>query len=84
MLILGWLLAYWFFWMLVGCFVMGMRFPDFFDEFAVECDRPIDDKLALLWNYVTYLTNWPRNYLLRQRFEEDDDDDDDDDATFQN
>lgn len=81
MTLLGWLLAYWAFWMLIGSLIMAMRFDSFFEEFAGYRNEPMDEKFSVLWAYLKYLTLWPRMYYLRCRYE-DDDDDEDDDATF--
>lgn len=76
MAILGWVLAYWAFWMLIGSLVMAVRFPDFLDELAEFREDPLDEQLSLLWGYLHYLTLWPRKYWVRERSEDYDDDED--------
>jgi hypothetical protein len=77
MALIGWLLAYWGLWMVIGSLVMSMRFPDFSEEMAEYRDDPIGEKFVVLWSYLKYLTVWPAKYRLREQAEDDDDDDDD-------
>lgn len=78
MALLGWLLAYWGWWIVLGSIVLIVRFPHYGEELADYVNDPLDEKLAMVVSYIQYLTLWPRKYWLLLRSEESDDENYDD------
>lgn len=78
MVVLGWLLAYWGIWMVLGSFVLSVRFPGFWDGLGQLRELPLKYQLSALVEYILRLTMWPKVYNEGVKFEEGDDDEGDD------
>lgn len=82
MKLLGWVLAYWGFWVTLGSFLLMVRYRGWCEEWQEIRSYPILDKLKFTYAFLVSVTLWPREYrnqAIIEEFLEDEDDDDEDD-----
>lgn len=81
MKLVGWLIAYWGIWVILGNFVLMVRFKSWAEEWQQAREESLTGRLQLVWAYLCTVTFWPREYRdqeAMERFNDEDDDDDDD------
>jgi len=79
MSLFGWLLAYWGIWVILGSFLLMVRYKGWSEEWHGVRDLSLWEKMVAAYGFLEAVTFWPREYRDQGIIEEMEDDDDDDD-----